>query len=581
MSTAFHNAKILCYSREKKLARAFAEQLPDHFDVICPETLEDSLEALQDGGLSGLFLCGTETNSAGLLLEAGGILEQMQDGFALVGHHREILWCNSRLQQMSDKTDTLTGANFYKSFDSPEILGPDFCPLNTAFGMGETARSIIRVSDKTFYEVEATPVFDPDTPRSGDVPNSKRGIAQFLIVVVRDTSTEVLQKQKLNAIYQAGMELGDITPQELLEMTFEDRVELLKSKILHFTKDLLEYDTVEIRLLDRNTKRLDPLLSVGMNDDAQTRELSAEPQDNGVTGFVAATGKSYLCEDITSDPLYLPGAPEARSSLTVPLMLHDEVFGTFNVESPRSGAFTENDLQFLELFAREIAMTLNTLELLAVEKFSTANESTELILQEVAEPVDEIIQDATWLLENSVGTADGVTERLSKILKHTRDIKLLIQGVGNTIRPNVGIDLGVSNVRPKMEHKRVLVVDSDDTVRRAAHELLGRFGCSVETAHNGEECFLLARSYHYDAVIADIRLPDHTGAQVFTQLRQIDPHLPVILMTGYGYDPGHSIVKARQAGLKSVLYKPFRVDQLVQELETAFASPADLADQSK
>ena len=41
------------------------------------------------------------------------------------------------------------------------------------------------------------------------------------------------------------------------------------------------------------------------------------------------------------------------------------------------------------------------------------------------------------------------------------------------------------------------------------------------------------------------------------------------LMTGFGYDPTHSIVKARQEGLKSVLYKPFRLDQLLTEVETA------------
>ena len=40
-------------------------------------------------------------------------------------------------------------------------------------------------------------------------------------------------------------------------------------------------------------------------------------------------------------------------------------------------------------------------------------------------------------------------------------------------------------------------------------------------------------------------------------------------MTGFGYDPTHSIVKARQQGLKSVLYKPFRVDQLLDEVEKA------------
>src|SRR5262249_1572826 len=40
----------------------------------------------------------------------------------------------------------------------------------------------------------------------------------------------------------------------------------------------------------------------------------------------------------------------------------------------------------------------------------------------------------------------------------------------------------------------------------------------------------------------------------------------VVLMTGYGYDPTHALVKARQEGLRYVLYKPFRVDQLMQVL---------------
>ena len=43
--------------------------------------------------------------------------------------------------------------------------------------------------------------------------------------------------------------------------------------------------------------------------------------------------------------------------------------------------------------------------------------------------------------------------------------------------------------------------------------------------------------------------------------------VPLILMTGFGYDPSHSIVKARRAGYKSVLYKPFRLDQLLETVE--------------
>ena len=46
-------------------------------------------------------------------------------------------------------------------------------------------------------------------------------------------------------------------------------------------------------------------------------------------------------------------------------------------------------------------------------------------------------------------------------------------------------------------------------------------------------------------------------------------------MTGFGWDPSHSIVKARQEGLQTVLYKPFRADRLMEAVEQALrTSPA-------
>ena len=77
----------------------------------------------------------------------------------------------------------------------------------------------------------------------------------------------------------------------------------------------------------------------------------------------------------------------------------------------------------------------------------------------------------------------------------------------------------------------------------------------------------MARLSGYDAVLSDIRLPDLTGYDIFHKLREAQPRSRVILMTAYGYDPSHSIVKARQEGLRFVLYKPFRVDQLLDALE--------------
>ena len=538
------------------------EQLKQAFPVLVASDPRSGLAELARGsGVAVVFPSSVDALET-WLLQSGGLLEQVPFGIAVLNDNLQILWANERLNVLTAIDESLVGLPFYDAFGTPEILGPDFTPFHTALGSGEGAHSTLRVGDKQYFEVDATPIV-----ASGTQEHSVN-----LLVVVRDVSNDVLQRQKLNAIYQAGLDLGDLSPQEVMEMTVDERVELLKSKILHYTQDLLEFETVEIRLLNKSTRTLDPLLSVGMEPVASGRSLKAEPQGNGVTGFVAATGKSYLCEDTGNDPLYLSGAPGARSSLTVPLVLHDEIHGTFNVESPLPGAFNENDLQFLELFSREVAIALNTLNLLVVEKATTATESTERVLREVAEPVDEILNDAAWMLERYIGHDSNVCERLQRVLKHTRHIKRLIQEVGRSITPNVPVaNLPGQSHRPAMREKRLLVVDGDEDIRRAAREILGRHGCDVETSSTGQEAFLMVRSFHYDAVLIDIRLPDMDGFTCFKQLRELNKDLPIIFMTGFGYDGSHSIVKARPLGLQAVLYKPFRLNQLLTEVEKALS----------
>jgi CheY-like chemotaxis protein/PAS domain-containing protein len=552
--------RILIYGGKSEQAESLAVAMEGRFLPIRAERMEDALELLRGREFAGVCLLNCQTAQmcdASLFPQAGGILSQIPDGLAILDVRLKILWTNRRFDELTGSSESRIGLAFYDAFGSPEILGPDLSPFHTALGTGTPARSTLRLGEKTYLQVHATPITSAECP-----------VPTYLVVSVRDVSSEILQQQKLSAIYQAGLELGDLSPAELLDMTVQDRVELVKSRIIHYTKDLLEFETVEIRLLDEATQKLEPLLTVGMVPEAATRELYARPQGNGVTGFVAATGKSYLCEDTTNDPLYLIGAADARSSLTVPLILHDQILGTFNVESTRPGAFNENDLQFLELFSREVAVALNTLELLVAEKVTATTENTEAILREVANPVDEILNDTAWILERYIGHDPSVGERLQRILKHTRDIRSQIHKVGEAVTPQgTNAPLPPRAQRPKLRGKRVLVVDNDELVRRTAHELLGRHGCEVETAHNGDEALLMVRSFQYDVVLVDIRLPDMSGYECFCQVRDSQESLPVILMTGFGYDPGHSIVKARQRGLKSVLYKPFRVEQLLDEVE--------------
>ena len=565
--------KVLCLSglaqsADSQAARTAREHFGPGVELIQVSSPVRALAKLAHGEFSGVYADAehfAEAFDAGRLVQNERILQGMPDGVVLLDSDSKILWGNGRLREWLGQED-LTGQNFYKVLGGPDILGPDFCPFHSALANQQPSASTLRCSDSRHYRVHAAPVFD-----GGASPD-------HLVVTIRDVTAETLQQQKLAAIHQAGVELADLSTDEVANMDLDERIDLLKSNILHCTQDVLQFDVVEIRMLNQESNELQPLLSVGMKPEAESRKLYVDAASNGVTGFVAATGQSYLCEDTSEDPLYIEGAQDARSSLTVPLMMHEQVIGTFNVESPEPRAFTESDLQFLEIFTRDVAVALNTLELLAAEKATTAAASVEAIHSAVALPVDDILNDAVNVMEKYIGHEPDVAERLARILTNARDIKQVIQKVGQSMAPIEARPPSVCiEPRAALVGKHVLVADEDDSVRGAAHTLLERYRCIVETAHDGKEAIYMARnlakSGGYDAIIADIRLPDMSGYELLLKLREMNEKAPLILMTGFGYDPGHSIVKARQAGLRSVLYKPFRLDQLLETVEQAVENP--------
>ncbi|WP_246117906.1 hybrid sensor histidine kinase/response regulator [Adhaeretor mobilis] len=521
-----------------------------------------------------------DVTNVGQLLQNDRILRSMADGVVMLDRENTVMWFNDSFEAWCKDGQQVIGGNFYRVLGGPEILGPDFCPFHSAFATGACSVSTLRTEDNRYFKIHATPVSkngpieDVATKDgfSSRPAKSEPAKTEHLIVTVHDVSDEVLQQQKLAAIHQAGTDLADLLPDEVATLDYTERVDLLKENILHCMQDVLQLDVIEIRMLDQQTRKLEPVMAVGMAPVAVERELLADSSGNGVTGFVASTGKSYLCGHTTEDPLYLEGAEGARSSLTVPLMLHDVVIGTLNVESPESNAFTESDLQFLEIFARSVAAAINTLDLLAAEKASTAAASVEAIHSAVALPIDIILNDAVNVMESYIGHDEPVLERLHRILQNARDIKMMIHEVGQSMAPvtaQVGPD--TDEKRPILAGKRILVVDDDDSVRAAAHELLDRYHCVLETAHNGNEATYMVRNLseneRYDIILADIRLPDMSGYDLFMKLKEFLDPVPLVLMTGFGYDPGHSIVKARREGVRSVLYKPFRLDQLISTIE--------------
>jgi CheY-like chemotaxis protein len=549
--------RILVLEGSGPAAADWLERCQSDWDVVRVGNVAEAAALLQRDRFDAVYTAtGDATIGSGVqhLLQADQILANLSDGVAAVSRDLRVTWANTTFERWCNGTPI--GRLFYDALGSPEILGPDYCPFHTAL-TGKAVTTRVHCRNNRYFELHVTPVIGND------------GAISHLVCLGRDVTTQVQQQQKLDALYQAGHELAALAPDQLAEMSMEERVELLKQNIRRLTHDLLHYDLIKICLLDPQTGRLDPLLHEGMGPRAGERVLYARAEGNGITGFVAATGKSYLCPDTATDPLYLEGAAGARSSLTVPLIVHDEVIGTFNVESPQLNAFGEEDLKFAEIFSREIASSLHTLQLLTAEKRSATSQSIEAISRAVVMPVDEILAAATAVLDQYIGHDAAMGDKLRQILANARAIKQSIHKVGEDLAGPVASSRPGEAPHPRLKGLRLLLADSDERVRRSAHSILGRYGCVVETARDGKEALTLAKLSPYDAVLADIRLPDVSGYDVYRRLREAQPRAKVILMTAYGYDASHSIVKARQEGLRQVLYKPFRVDQLLDALENA------------
>jgi len=122
---------------------------------------------------------------------------------------------------------------------------------------------------------------------------------------------------------------------------------------------------------------------------------------------------------------------------------------------------------------------------------------------------------------------------------------------------------------------KILIADDEPVTRAAVKKVVTRRGWEVVVCDNGGaaiaalEAVGAGRLAPFNAVVSDIRMPDRNGYEVFAACRRCCPGIPVILMTGFGYDPHHSIVRASQEGLQSVLFKPFPVERLLEEVRKA------------
>jgi CheY-like chemotaxis protein len=401
--------------------------------------------------------------------------------------------------------------------------------------------------------------------------------ALHLAVVVRDATEAARFQQKLSAIERAGDDLVGFDLQTVRAMNAGERLGMLERKVVKYAHDLLNFDHFVVFLIDPRTQKLQIVISAGLPEDIGAFDLRPAVEGSGISGHVAATGRSYVCTDAETDPRYLPGLADARSSLTVPLRVGDKVVGVMDVESMRAHAFTESDRRFAELFARYVGLALHTLDLMVAERTETNLTVSGRVQGEIDEPLDDIAHEAEWLRQVAAKDPEAAAH-VARIISDVSSIRERLANVTSGPQTLLGVDkaLAVRKKDPVLSGRRVLVADDAAKIRRIIGDVLRSRGCVVTMCENGGEAIgkleaIPDRAEAYELVISDIQMPDRNGYEVFSAARRTLGEVPVILMTGFGYDPHHSIVRASQEGLRAVLFKPFQIEQLVEEVRKALA----------
>ena len=164
------------------------------------------------------------------------------------------------------------------------------------------------------------------------------------------------------------------------------------------------------------------------------------------------------------------------------------------------------------------------------------------------------------LLRCSLGAGGlpGVARGLSGMLKHP-------PACTDTCVTESGVE---TDVRPRLQGLKVLVIDDSKTIRRTAETLLTKEGCEVFTAVDGFDALSKIADHQPDIVFVDIMMPRLDGYQTCSLIKhnKVFKSIPVIMLSSK--DGLFDRARGRIVGSEHYLTKPFTKDELLSAIES-------------
>ncbi len=119
------------------------------------------------------------------------------------------------------------------------------------------------------------------------------------------------------------------------------------------------------------------------------------------------------------------------------------------------------------------------------------------------------------------------------------------------------------------QHERILVIDDQEAIRTTVSAILKDEGYCVETVKNGKEAIKALKKTSFDLALVDIKLPDIEGTELLRRLRECQPKIATIILTGH---PSlENAIKAVNNKADGYILKPFETKALLETIERIIA----------
>ena len=124
-----------------------------------------------------------------------------------------------------------------------------------------------------------------------------------------------------------------------------------------------------------------------------------------------------------------------------------------------------------------------------------------------------------------------------------------------------------------MHQPSILVVDDELLIRDLLYDFFSGQGWQIAVAESSEKALQILHDRKIDLVLTDIKMPELDGLQLAARLKESDPNLPVVVMTGY--PSVESAVSALRTKVEDYVIKPFNINQLFKLIEATIQRKAD------